>query len=72
MTDSGEGRIYVPPGHRLRQTGCESVRREGWDTRLRYFEVLDPAGVAVGRYVIREAQSTMAPFSASVIVEAVE
>ena len=65
-------RIYVPPGHQLRPTGTESVQCEGMDTRLSYFEVVDPAGMRVGSYVVREAQSTNPPFEASVIVEAVE
>ncbi|MDR7268140.1 hypothetical protein J2X20_000769 [Pelomonas saccharophila] len=67
-----ERRIYVPPGHELRRTGGESVRSEGVDTRISYFEVVDPSGGRVGRYVIREARATDAPFAASVTVEAVE
>lgn len=65
-------RIHVPPGHRLRQTGAESIQREGVDTRLRYFEVVDPSGASVGRYVVREAELTAAPFTTSVTVEAVD
>lgn len=65
-------RIHVPPGHQLRPTGTESLQREGVETRLSYFEVVDPAGLRVGSYVVREARSTQPPFAASVTVEAVE
>jgi hypothetical protein len=65
-------RIHVPPGHELRRTGSESVRREGVDTRISHYEVVDPSGVSVSRYVIREAQSAEPPFASSVTVEAVE
>ena len=67
-----ERRIHVPPGHALRRTGTESVQREGMDTQVSHFEVVGPTGERVGRYVIREAQSTEPPFAASVTVEAVE
>ena len=64
-------RIYVPPGHRLRPTGTESIQRDGVDTQLSYFEVVDPVGVCVGSYVVREARSTSSPFAATVSVEVV-
>ncbi|KQV89106.1 hypothetical protein [Pelomonas sp. Root1237] len=65
-------RIYVPQGHQLRATGAESVQRDGVETRISYFEVVDPEGVRVGSYVVREAQSINPPFAASVTVETVE
>lgn len=65
-------RIYVPQGHELRRTGTELAQCEGVDTQVSYFDVVDPAGVRVGSYVIREAQSTAPPFSSSVTVEVVE
>ena len=65
-------RIYVPPGHELRRTGAESSQREGVDTQVSYFDVVDPAGVCVGSYVIREVKSTSSAFAATVSVEALE
>jgi hypothetical protein len=65
-------RIYVPLGHQLKPTGTESIQRDGVETRISYFEVVDPAGVRVGRYAVREAQAIDPPFAASVIVESVE
>lgn len=67
-----ERRIHVPPGHELRHTGAESLQREGVETKLNYFEVVDPAGDRVGRYVVREARATEPPYAASVTVEAVD
>ena len=65
-------RIYVPPGHKLQPTGTESIQREGVDTQISYFEVIDPTGARVGRYAIRKAQATNPPFEASVTVEVIE
>ena len=65
-------RIHVPPGHQLRRTGTESVQRDGVDTRISYFEVVDPRGERVGSYAVREVQSTNPSFEASVTVEVIE
>jgi len=65
-------RIYVPQGHELKRTGTESVQREGVATELSYFDVVDPAGVPISSYVIREARSIEPPFAVSVTVERVE
>lgn len=65
-------RIYVPLGHELRRTGAVLTQCEGVDTQVSYFDVVDSAGVRVGRYLIREARSTGPPFAASVTVEVIE
>lgn len=67
-----ERRIHVPPGHELRRTGEQSHEHEGVQTQISHFEVVDAAGGAVGRYVIREVRSTQPPFAASVTVEVVD